>query len=349
MTDVAAERARILVLAGQYDTALAVLKEDLASSAPSTGALLVAAAALNGLKSHRKALDLAKTVIAQSPTNSPAFAAAAAALVGLRDGFAAIDYADEAIRLDPLSPNAHAWRVQAGLLVGEIESGTPTEDSAVQLLRLAEQDPGALTVIGDLHRHRRRFSEAAKFYQRALTIDPMNEAAANNRVLVLFRRWRAVAAVRALAALLRAHPLMETARFNAVIAAKVWCRIATLATVLTLYACVLLFRGAPPLARPVTVAVTYLAVLSYATVFLGAAGPGVRRYLRDLPIVDPMLITQLALLAVIPPVVATLWVLAPELAHLLTLVSALALTLGFSATARHHGRWTAFVEERQPR
>lgn len=347
MSDAAVERARILVQGAQYDTALAALRDDLASSAPSTEALLTAAAALNGLEQHRRALQLAKGVIAQEPGNSRAFTSAAAALIGLRDGHNATGYADEAVRLDPFSPYAHGLRVEAGLLIGELESGTRTEDSAVHLMRLASGDPGALTIVGNLHRARKRFSAAAKLYGLALQIDPTSYAAANNRVLVLLRRWRAVEAIRALAMLLRMNPRMETARFNTIMAAKQLCRIASLVVLISFYACIVFLGAAPAIARPITIIATYLSVLTYAVAFLRAAGPGVRRYLRDLPTIDPLLTLQLSMLAAVPPAMAALWVFAPESAHILTMVGALTLTIGFSAIGRHHGTWTEFVKARR--
>ncbi|SFR58494.1 Tetratricopeptide (TPR) repeat [Microbacterium azadirachtae] len=346
MKDAEVERARMLLQAGQFRTALAVLKTDLSSSTPSTEALLIAAAAFNGVNEHPEALRLAKAVISHEPTNERAFIAAAAALVGMRDGNTAIDYADEAIRLDPLSLYAHAWRVEAGLLVGELEAGAPTERSVIQLLELAPDDSGVLTLVADLHRQRRRFAEAAELYQRALQIDPTNRSAANNRVVIMLRRWRPVAAVRSLAALLRAHPLMETAQFNTIAATKLWCRIATLATVVSLYVCMLALRYVPAFTKPILIGISYLAVLAYAAVFLRAAGPGVRRYLRDLPTIDPVLTAQLAMLALLPPALAVAWLLIPEAAPTLTVLAALGLTVGLAFTRRNHGTWTKFVEER---
>jgi tetratricopeptide (TPR) repeat protein len=342
----AAGRARAFLEAGQFETALRVLGPSVGSPTASTDEMITAADALNGLHRYQDARDVARRIITSEPTSAAGYIAAANAEIGLRSPANAIDLARQAVRLSSDSWVSHVTLARAGIAAKDL--GHETERSAAEAVRLNPDSSVPFIIAADFYRAKGQNVQAVECYRRALAIDPASLAAANNMVLILLRRWRAVAGVRILSALLKSHPLADTARYNTIVAVKVATRTAYFLIVLALVLTGLVASTATVptdavAANLAILTVSVLMVLVYGAIFIAAAGRGVRRYLLQLPHTNPILTIFLAFLILVPTAAIFVQLMAPTAFSDFARASSFALLAGMIVVLRSHGIWKDFV------
>jgi tetratricopeptide (TPR) repeat protein len=180
MSTDAISRAAALVEVGRPEQAAALLREALATS-PHDPRLLDQLATAELQFDTSAALDTARRLIAVEPDGFRGHYLAASASYELGKVKKSIEHAELAVEAAPWSPSTHALYAEA---VSRRSRGRRRASRAAdRAIELAPQSPIGYVAAGNVDLHHGLAYSAAKWYEKALELDPHNRTAQLNLAL----------------------------------------------------------------------------------------------------------------------------------------------------------------------
>jgi tetratricopeptide (TPR) repeat protein len=217
MTDVWAQYARVLVIAGDLEGAVAAYREILNRVPTDSGTLLAAASALLQLGRLDEARQHAELAVNAAPAGAHETLARIA--IAAKDAPAARHHAAEAQKADPTLPMA---AFVEGLLLHREQRYA---DALPHLLAAAEKVKTRTVQIDDLHYHLgdalarlERYADAEPYFRRELAISPQHARARASLAMLYRAMGREQASDAAIETMLREAPSAESYR----LAAELW-------------------------------------------------------------------------------------------------------------------------------